>query len=371
MGTSVSIVGASPMQVTNPNLQESNDAWLFQSLLGPNNIGAAGVVNALPVAANVIGGKGSVDAGIAIQILDNLSQGKPPFRPELGRVGGVSWFATQGNPYTGVGSAGKVTIPVEIKNVTGKPPLVFDSAKLKAIFDSQYPNALELATEQYRQKNNLKPVDPIGPRGQRVIAFNARNIAERQMWKEVGETVARSESGIGKVILTASQFSRSGDGEYTLTSRPEAVTVKGGIQTLINILNQEGAKADPALMEAAQKVASRENWVGRVRGVFRYGGRVMIVVGALADGYRIYSAQDRVKESVEVVGGWTGAVAAGSAFAAWYTPADAAGPWAWVGHGAGTLIAGGVGYFVFENVAKSAYELIVDDKPPIVVPSGM
>jgi hypothetical protein len=97
--------------------------------------------------------------------------------------------------------------------------------------------------------------------------------------------------------------------------------------------------------------------------VFRIGGRVFIVVGLAADGYRIYTAEDKVKETVKVAGGWAGAIAAGSAFATSFAPADAAGPWAWVVHGAGTLIAGGVGYFTVEKVAETTYELIVDDDP--------
>jgi len=38
-----------------------------------------------------------------------------------------------------------------------------------------------------------------------------------------------------------------------------------------------------------------------------------------------------------------GATAGAAAFAAWFVPGDAAGPWAWAVHGVGTLSAGGVG----------------------------
>lgn len=90
-------------------------------------------------------------------------------------------------------------------------------------------------------------------------------------------------------------------------------------------------------------MASRLKWAGNVRNVFRYGGKVLIVVGVAADVYKVYVAEDKVKAVVESAGGWAGATAGAAAFAAWWTPADVAGPWAWVAHGVGTLIAGGVG----------------------------
>jgi hypothetical protein len=56
-------------------------------------------------------------------------------------------------------------------------------------------------------------------------------------------------------------------------------------------------------------------------------------------------------------------VAAGSAFAAWFTPADAAGPWAWAAHGVGTFVAGGVGYWVGSETTRTIYELAVEEQP--------
>src|SRR5271155_3385977 len=54
------------------------------------------------------------------------------------------------------------------------------------------------------------------------------------------------------------------------------------------------------------------------------------------------------------------ATAAGAAFAAWWTPADVAGPWAWAGHGVGTLVAGGVGYWLGSSVTRTIYELVAE-----------
>jgi hypothetical protein len=319
----------------------------------------------MPRAANVASGEGGVTPEVATEILRNLSEGKAPFKPELGRVGGVSWFVTEGNPYTGVNSP--ITIPVEIANPTGKPILTFKEADLKKIYDAKYPEARAKAESDWRRSHHLGPDDPLSNTARRRIDHQAKGLAERMMWQEVGRQVAKSESGLGRVNLKGSEFSRGGDGVFTLTSRAGAVQVKGGTKALLDIVKSKSEPVDPGLVKAAEETATREKWVGRVQGVFRVGGRILIVVGALADGYRIYQAEDRVKETVKVVGGWSGAAAAGGAFAVWFAPADVAGPWAWVAHGLGTLGAGAVGYLAGEEVAETAYELVVEDDP-IVVP---
>jgi hypothetical protein len=66
------------------------------------------------------------------------------------------------------------------------------------------------------------------------------------------------------------------------------------------------------------------------------------------------------KATLTAVSGWTAATAAGAAFAAYWTPADAAGPWAWAAHGVGTLIAGGIGYWFGSTVTRNIYELVVE-----------
>lgn len=61
------------------------------------------------------------------------------------------------------------------------------------------------------------------------------------------------------------------------------------------------------------------------------------------------------------LGSRVGAMGSGAAFAAWWMPADAAGPVAWVIHGVGTLVAGGVGYFLGSEGTTYIYELIVEE----------
>lgn len=78
------------------------------------------------------------------------------------------------------------------------------------------------------------------------------------------------------------------------------------------------------------------------------------------DPIRIYRAHDRLEATQTSVSGWTAATAAGTAFAAYWTPADAAGPWAWLAHGVGTLVAGGVGYGFGSEVTRYIYELAVE-----------
>jgi pyruvate-formate lyase-activating enzyme len=130
-------------------------------------------------------------------------------------------------------------------------------------------------------------------------------------------------------------------GKFAVVTDATKIQVKGGVEGLVQRLSGQGVSAEPPLLEAAEALAKRAKWAGRVRGVFRYGGRILIVVGIAADVWKVYHAQDKVKAIVESAGGWAGATAGAAAFAAWFAPGDAAGPWAWAAHGVGTLIAGG------------------------------
>lgn len=308
-------------------------------------------------------GNTAVTPEIAAKLLENISRGEPPFRPELGQVGGVSWFVTGGAPHTGTGTDKSVSVPVEVTNTSGKPPLQFGERELLEIYASKYTAAEQTAEAQVRQSSGRTNGEPLNSSQRGQVRYQAHRIAERAMWTEVGDRVRNSESGIGKVDLKDSKFSRSSDGEFTLTSKAENVRIKGGAQALADIIRTQGVKAEPGVLEAAEKLASNEKWAGRVQGAFRVGGKVLIVVGLANDAYRIYTAKDKVKTTVEAAGGWAGATAAGGAFATWFAPADAAGPWAWAAHGVGTLVAGGVGYWAGSEVTKKLYELTIEGKP--------
>jgi hypothetical protein len=181
------------------------------------------------------------------------------------------------------------------------------------------------------------------------------------MWEEVGKMAADNPSSIVEVEVPQGRFSRSGSGKFAVVADRTAIRVRGGPVAVAEALDRAGTKIEQPLAEAAEAAAKRLKWAGRVRGVFRYGGRILIVVAVAADIYKIYHAHDHLKAVVESAGGWIGASAAGAEFAVWFTPADVAGPWAWAAHGVGTLIAGGVGYWVGSNITREIYEFVVDD----------
>jgi hypothetical protein len=308
-------------------------------------------------------GNVAVTPEIAAEILRNVSEGLPPFKPELGQVGGVSWFVTDGDPYTGTGPEKSVTLPAEIANTSGKPVLQFGEAELLEIYNSKYADAHATVEAQVREASGKTNGEPLSNRNLRDIERRTNQLAERQMWTEVGERVGRSESGVGRVTLQNSKFSRGGDGEFTATSKAENIRIKGGAQALLDIIKTQGVPVEPEVLEAAKATAAREGWTGTVQGAFRVGGKVLIVVGVAVDGYRIYTAEDKVKTITEVAGGWAGAAAAGGAFAAYFAPADVAGPWAWLAHGVGTLGAGALGYWAGSEISRTVYELVVEGDP--------
>lgn len=308
--------------------------------------------------APVTGGAGMVTPEVALELLNNMSRGEPPFKPELGK-GGCSWFTIEGNPFTSVKP--NQTIPVQVEIAKGSQPLIFREADLVKIFEAEAENASALVEAQVRAEYGLSPVAKLSNRLLKTIKYRVRSGAQESvMWTRVGEKIAASAQKVGEVILEqGSRFSET-PGKFAVVADASKITLKGGTTPLVDALAKQGKTAEPVIVEAAEALATKMKWAGRVRNVFRYGGRIMIVVAVAADAIKIYYATDRKKAVVESAGGWTGATLASSAFAAWFAPADVAGPWAWAAHGVGTLIAGGVGYWIGSETTRTIYELVAE-----------
>lgn len=302
-------------------------------------------------------GNTRVTPDVALQILDNVSRGEPPFKPELGK-GGASWFVTEGNPYTGVSPDKSVNVDVEI----AKPakPVVLGEKDLVALLETQLRATAAESEAAFRQRFGLDASAPLNARMRKALTRFQQQFAESRMWDAVAAKV-KSSGGVGEVVLeSGSRFSRSGSGKFAVVTDAAKVSVKGGAEALAAALEQAGLSAEPPILEAAQKLANKMRWGGRVRGVFRHGGRVLIVVAIAGDFWKVFRADNKPKAIIESAGGWAGATAGAAAFAAWFTPADTAGPLAWAAHGVGTLLAGGIGYWVGSESTRTVYELVAD-----------
>jgi hypothetical protein len=305
-----------------------------------------------------VSGTKAVTPEVAIQILENLSRGEPPFRPDLS-LGGVEWMTTEGNPYTATGANKNVTLSVEA--IRPAKTIIFQETDLVSIRDqilSQIPDAQVEAS--YRQKQGIPQNQPLNRKQRSAISKLKKKTAEQRMWVEVGKRVKNSQVGVGEVILQNSEFSKQGNGKFLLVADRTKVKVKGGMNAVIKALERSGATAQPVIKEAAEKLVQQRN-LGKVQAVFKYGGRILIVVAVAAEAYKIYHAQNKVKAVVESAGGWVGAGAAVAAFNAYWAPANATGPWAWVVTGVGTLVAGGVGYWVGSGTTRTIYELVLEE----------
>lgn len=306
-------------------------------------------------------GTTAITPEVAFKILENYSKGELPWKPELGK-GGSAWFVTEGNPHVGIDPSKNINVEIEIQNL--KEAIVFGEKELIALHQKEMKATEVEAEVKFREYNKIAPDKPLSNRLQKSLrrpnGFHEK-FAEARMWDRIGEQVARSSQKIGKVILQNSHFSKQGDGVFAVVADPAKIRIKGGPTKLIETLSKAGVNADPVVVEAAEALATKLKWAGRVRNVFRYGGRILIVVAVAADVYKIYKAKDHVKATIESVGGWTGATAGGAAFAAWWAPADVAGPWAWAAHGVGTLVAGGIGYWLGSEITRTIYELVVED----------
>ncbi|MBD5788250.1 DUF4157 domain-containing protein [Cellulosimicrobium terreum] len=308
-----------------------------------------------------------VPSDVALEILRSSTEGRFPWRPDLGRVGGVAWFVTEGTPYVGADRGGSVSIPVELVNAD--TAIVFREAELLEVFERERAALEPVVEAEYRRTAHIDDSTPLNSKQRRYMRGKFLDqAAESRMWQRVGEQVRASQHGVGEVVLENSRFSRSGNGRFAVVRDAAKIRIRGGATTVLAALRNVGEAADPVLAAAAEEAAIRNRWSGRVRGVFRYGGRVLIVIGLANDAYRIVTAEDTTREVLSVAGGWAGATAAGAAFAYWYTPADVAGPWAWLGHGVGTLLAGGIGYFIGSEATTTVYELVIDEEDTAEVP---
>jgi len=326
-------------------------------------IGAAGLGFALPNFANVVSGRHGTAAEAALGILNEVAEGRPPFRPDLGERGGVQWFVTSGSPNVGSAVADTVNIPVKIEIPRGANVVEFNEARLTDIYNSHLGEARRVATEDYQARHPNRSIT--STRAQNRINYVTEQIAKSKMWTDVGEQVAASPSGIGRVVQTADgPFNRGGgSGTFMLTSKPNVVSVKGGAAALLDIIQARGLQAEPAVREAAEQAARNGQIAGKLQGVFRVGGRILVVAGAAADGYRIYQADDKVREAVKVGGGWAGAGAAVVAYNSVTGATNAAGPVAWGLNALGNVGAAVGGYFAGEKIAELVYDLAIDPNP--------
>ena len=298
-----------------------------------------------------------VNADVALKMLDTYRQtGATGFKPELGK-GGASWFVTKGNPYVGIDASKNIQIGVQLN--MGKEPLTFREADLQKILTQMQEKFRPEAEATFRERIH-QPEGALNSANRKKLERFVRSFSETKMWDEVAARIRASKDGVGRVILENSEFSKSGNGEFAVVTRAERISLSTSIEVLVQRLIQSGASAEEPVLVATQRLLKAQRIAGVAKGVFRYGGRILIVVAVAADAYRIYHARDRKLAVVETAGGWAGATAAGSAFAAWFTPADAAGPWAWAAHGVGTLIAGGIGYWAGSTTTRTIYELVLE-----------
>lgn len=307
-------------------------------------------------------GRVAVTPEVAASILTNLGEGEPGFRPDLGRVGRSSWFISEGSPYTSAGPEASVQFEAQI-NATDA--VTITSQQLtemhgEILADAQFQAEMEA---EFRQRAELAPDQALNSKQRKSLRELSRRAAESRMWQRVGQMVRDSASKVGEVILENSEFSREGNGRFVLTSDPARIQVQP--EAVIAGMERAGLSVEPGVREAAEAAVEagisegRLQSAARVRAAFRIGGRVLLVVGAAYDVYRIYKAEDRSRTVTQVVGGWGGAFAAGGAFGVWFAPADAAGPYAWAAHGLGSLAAGAVGYWAGSEVADTIYEVVI------------
>jgi hypothetical protein len=313
------------------------------------------------------GGAALVTPEVALEMLENVLAGRPPFRPELG-VGGSSWFVTEGSPYTGVGAEN--VIPVQAELISTEGGTVYQQADLDRIYGEEAARARPEVELQVRDRFRIQtgrdaPAELSNALVDR-IERQLRGLAERRMWERIGREVAGSSSKVGEVVLPAGGRFSAVAGRFKVVADAAKIRLRGGPMPLLRAIETSGVVSPvPALSEATEELARTLRLAGRVRSVLRVGGRILVVVAIATDIYEIIVAEDHLEATIVSAVGWAGASAGAAAFSALWTLADTAGPWAWVGHGVGVLVSGAAGYWVGANVTRYVYRLVVPSRGQI------
>jgi len=297
-----------------------------------------------------------VSPEVGLAILDNVANGRAPFKPELGK-GSASWFVTEGDPY--VGQLRGKDIPVRVEIVPPEAEVSLGEAELHQMYQRQLASTRGEAEAEIRRRFEIGEDVELPGRARRALRKLGPAFAETRMWDEVGRMAGETKSGVLEVVLEpGSQFSRQGQGRFAVVAEPEAIRLGEGVMGVVEGLEATGAHTPPELRSAADDFATKMKWAGRVRAAFHYGGRVLLVVGVAADTYAVATADNKPKALATSLGGWAGAFAASGAFGTFFAPADVAGPVAWCIHGTGTLIAGAGGYWLGSESVRYTYELV-------------
>lgn len=155
----------------------------------------------------------AVTHAVGVAIAGNVVAGNAPFRPELG-LGSCTWVLTHGNPYVGSLAEKDVVIPVRITYPDALVPLHFNELTLHAIYDPLLQAIRDGGYAGWRVHKNIPAGRALNSPERKSAEYWAKRAAEKQMWIQLGQTVAASAQRIGKVELRNSDFSRQGDGDF-------------------------------------------------------------------------------------------------------------------------------------------------------------
>lgn len=319
-----------------------------------------------PVIPRGVSGNALVTPEIAFAMFENMMAGRPPFRPELG-VGGASWFVTEGNPHTGV--AGDHNVPVQVEIINTRGGLLFEQADLDRIYAEEEAAARSEVEAQVREQFRVRTGRDAPPRLSQTlldrVARQLRGLAEQRMWTRVGQQVAASPAKVGEVILRAGGRFSANPGRFTVVADAARIRIRGGLRALLDII-RASPRAEPVpALGATEELARTLRAAGRVRSVFRFAGKIFLVVAITATVVEIITAEDTLEAVITSAVGWAGAIGGAAAFSALWTPVDVAGPWAWAAHGVGALVAGGIGFWVGSEVTRYVYRLTIRERAQI------
>jgi hypothetical protein len=184
-------------------------------------------------------------------------------------------------------------------------------------------------------------------------------------WNSVAEWIKHQPDGIYQMTAPRGNASWYAMKESVWSSaKPVLKEIGGpGAEAAVVAINKGMSEVKNGLQQTAMA-----KWGTRLRAVGRIGGRALVIVGAGASLYEIFTAEDKIKETARQLGGWVGAGAGalGGAEALGTLGGSIAGPYGLAtGATLGAISGGIMGFFGGQQLGGTAYEWAFQTGAPV------
>lgn len=242
---------------------------------------------------------------------------------------------------------------------------MLDSEKQSIGKDAASGNTLVEATLDISNAKTVTKQQMTGWFNEGLSAANKQLNTKYSSITQVPENLRSTYQSIADGVRNAklSSFMKNDGGSIYNIEGKNTIAVSDGAISKVNITKFSGEGAGEAMRIMERQSLSGEaeaalRQYGKAANTIKWGGRACIAIAVAADVYEIYQSDNRMRTMNIKVGGWAGALAGASAFAAWGGGAGTVVPGAGnaIGAGAGAIVGGIVGYWAGSTATEIVYD---------------